>query len=333
MDGINWSEALGAAAKSVVTEARRQEGEAGEDTASGSGASQTQQGAESQERQGAGGQTQQGAEGQEQQGSAEPGQPAASEEGGAEGQPKGPEAAGAPADDENALRQRELQELERRIRAEERARAEEGLNSFISGMGLVDAEGKPVLNREQYEAHMSRQNRELIDEELGRLGVDRSVFDAIINSHPAVTEARRAAEAARQAERRGLDAAAEARAAEQLAEIGKLDPSVKTMADLQAHPSYGQVYAYVKGGLSIAEAFTAANLDAIRERDRRAAAQAAMNAANSKAHMTAHDSGGGELTEPVPEGVRRSYRELYGNISEEEIKSKYERVQKSKQKG
>ena len=318
MDGINWSEALGAAAKSVVAEAQQEKGEVGEGAASGTG------------------ETQQGTEGQKQQepaGAAQE-QPAAEEGGaeaqGTEAQPEGAKAQEKPADDENALRERELQALEHRVRAEERARAEEGLNAFIAGMGLVDAEGKPVLNREQYEAHMSRQNRELIDEELGRLGVDRSVFDAIINSHPAVLEARRAAEAARQAERRGLDAAAEARLTEQLAEIGKLDPGIKTMEDLQAHPSYGQVYAYVKGGLSIAEAFTAANLDAIRERDRRAAAQAAMNAANSKAHMTAHDSGGGELAEPVPEAVRRSYRELYGNISEEEIRSKYERVQKSR---
>lgn len=234
------------------------------------------------------------------------------------------------AENAKRRRERERRELERQIRQEEQARAEESLNSFIAGLGLTDGQGRPVTNREEFEAFRSQRDKSLIDEELGRLGVDRSVIDAVINSHPAVAEAKRAAEAARDAERRGLDAAAQARAQEQLTEIQKLDPSVKTMEDLRAHESFERVYAFTQSGLSIADAFKAANLDAIRERDRRSAAQAALNAAASKGHMTPHEGGSGELSEPIPEGIRRSYRELYGDISEEDIRKKYEKILKAK---
>ena len=233
---------------------------------------------------------------------------------------------------ENAKRRRERErlELEERVRAEARREAEEELNSFIAGMGLSDAEGRPVETREQYEEYARQRDRLLVDEELSRIGMDRGVIDAIINNHPAVAEAKQAAEAARIAERRGLDSSAEARAQEQLAEIQKLDPTIKSMDELRQHESYDRVYSFVKGGLSIADAFKAANLDAIRERDRAAAAQQALNAANSKNHLVPGDAGRGSLSEPVPESVKRSYRQLYGNISDEEIEAKYKRTYKKK---
>lgn len=260
----------------------------------------------------------------------------AQEDGAESSDPEGGEAAGELTKEQRAenarrRRERENRELEERVRAEERAKSEEHLNSFIISMGLTDSEGKSVATLEQYEAFVRERDKRIVDEELGRLGLDGNVFNTLINNHPAVIEARRVAEAARLAERRGLETSAEARAKEQLTEIQKLDPGIKTMDDLRGHESFEKVYAFTQSGLSIADAFKAANLDAIRERDRRAAAQQAINAAQSKGHMTPPDGGRGKMAEPIPEGIRRSYRNMFGDISDEEIRKKYERI--SKQKG
>jgi hypothetical protein len=109
------------------------------------------------------------------------------------------------------------------------------------------------------------------------------------------------------------------RADAELAEIMRLDPSVRSFDDILGSPS-GQVFrGLVYSGNSFVEAFKLANFDRLTTAGVAAAAAAAGRQAVSKAHLqaVAKPRGGGAL--PVPADELVLYRELNPGMSDAEI--------------
>lgn len=139
-----------------------------------------------------------------------------------------------------------------------------------------------------------------------------------------------AAEASGDAERPRPNAEAAARARQrealiqsQLRQISELDPEVKSLEDLTHTEQYGQLYALVRRGYTLLDAYKLANFDRLTRRAELAAAQRYRNALDGVRHLTATRSRG--AGSPVPADVAAQYRALNPGVSDGEIARHYQR--------
>lgn len=126
----------------------------------------------------------------------------------------------------------------------------------------------------------------------------------------------------------GTDAAARARQREaliqsQLRQISELDPEVKSLEDLTHTEQYGQLYALVRRGYTLLDAYKLANFDRLTRRAELAAAQRYRNALDGVRHLTATQTRG--AGRPVPADVAAQYRALNPGVSDGEIARHYQR--------
>ena len=122
---------------------------------------------------------------------------------------------------------------------------------------------------------------------------------------------------------------------EQMRQIHELDPAINTVEDLAKMPNYAEFYRFVKQNrLSLVEAYRLANMERLSERAAAATKQAAINAAQSKAHLEATKSRGKGGDMPVmPAEVREYYRAINPNATEAEIRADYASYLKKISKG
>lgn len=107
-------------------------------------------------------------------------------------------------------------------------------------------------------------------------------------------------------------------------EINKLDPSIKTVADLLQHPSYDLILDKVQKGASVLDAYKLVNFDALTNRSTDAAVQHTLNNINNKSHMKTV-SGSATDDVVVPDDIYASYRKNLPNWTDEQIKKHYKR--------
>ena len=109
----------------------------------------------------------------------------------------------------------------------------------------------------------------------------------------------------------------------QLRQIAELDPEVKSLEDLTRTEQYGQLYALVRRGYTLVDAYKLANFDRLTRRAELAAAQRYRNALDGVRHLTATRSHG--AGSPVPADVAAQYRALNPGVSDGEIARHYNR--------
>lgn len=109
----------------------------------------------------------------------------------------------------------------------------------------------------------------------------------------------------------------------QLRQITELDPEVKTLEDLTHTEQYGQLYALVRRGYTLLDAYKLANFDRLTRRAELAAAQRYRNALDGVRHLTATRTRGAGT--PVPADVAAQYRALNPGVSDGEIARHYNR--------
>ena len=118
-----------------------------------------------------------------------------------------------------------------------------------------------------------------MEEQIKKANLDPQLINAMIEQSPAVRNANeilarvRAEEGARAIQ-------------DQVAEISKIDPAVKTLEDIRNMDSFDEFDRRVRSGMSLVDAFKIANYDKLIARNGEAAKQAAINAAKGKQHMT-----------------------------------------------
>ena len=112
----------------------------------------------------------------------------------------------------------------------------------------------------------------------------------------------------------------------QLRQIAELDPEVKSLEDLTHTEQYGQLYALVRRGYTLVDAYKLANFDRLTRRAELAAAQRYRNALDGVRHLTATRSHG--TGSPVPADVAAQYRALNPGVSDGEIARHYSRYHK-----
>ena len=114
----------------------------------------------------------------------------------------------------------------------------------------------------------------------------------------------------------------------ELAQIQKLDPTVKSLADIVKMDT-GKEFARLvqKGGLNYLEAFKLANMDRLMQQRAQVASTAARVATGGKDHLTKTKSVGTPPME-VPQDVKDSYRIFNPKATDEEIEKHYRKTYK-----
>jgi hypothetical protein len=165
-------------------------------------------------------------------------------------------------------------EADRRVRDAER-------NAVIAATGgkTNPYTGKLIESVEELNAFNAAFAADNSRQKLQQAGIDPKDLEAIINQHPAVRQAQAADAANRQQMRQRL-------IEKDIADIGKIDPSIKSLEDLMDSPAGADTEKLVKQrGLSYLEAYKLVTFD--RVSNARVAAQEKANAekAGGKSHL------------------------------------------------
>ena len=199
------------------------------------------------------------------------------------------------------------------------ARDRETMESdIISSLGIVDPSTGNVINTKgDLEKYRAAQTRAEIQALALRSGISEDELSAMIDRHPEVVKARIAQQEAE-------TAAAKSRINAQLAEISKLDPSIKSVDDLVRTDNYAEIKNKVQIGYSLADAYKLVNFDRLSARSGEAGKQAAINSISSKSHLTTTPVGtAGSIAVVVPEDIKTAYRQINPGITDEEIAKHY----------
>lgn len=215
------------------------------------------------------------------------------------------------------------------IAREIRARAAKQLDESIAALNLTNPYTKePIRNKADYDAYRAKVEEDRRAKILKKAGISEEEFAKLAAEQPEIkAQLDEAQEAKRQA--------AAATMSEQMRQIHELDPEINTIEDLAKMPNYAQFYRFVKQNrLSLVEAYKLTNMERLSARTAAATKQAAMNAAQSKAHLEATKARGkgGDVT-AVPNDVREYYRMINPKATEAEVKADYAKYLKNLSKG
>lgn len=210
-------------------------------------------------------------------------------------------------------------EADRRVRDAER-------NAVIAATGgkTNPYTGKLIESVEELNAFNAAFAADNSRQKLQQAGIDPKDLEAIINQHPAVRQAQAADAANRQQMRQRL-------IEKDIADIGKIDPSIKSLEDLMNSPAGADTEKLVKQrGLSYLEAYKLVTFD--RVSNARVAAQEKANAekAGGKSHLDSTAQKTPDVVS-VPSETMQMYRNA--GFTEKEAREKYAQYLNSKKKG
>lgn len=211
----------------------------------------------------------------------------------------------------------------------ERERTKAREESFFKRAKLKNTvDGSPINTMEEFDSWEKQFNEAKLNQNLRAGKLTRDDLDALIEEHPKVKAASEIAEREAEAQRQRQNDAAQQKIAEEIAEISKMDPTIKGMQDLVNAPYGKEFYEYVKKGLTFVEAFKLANGDAIRTAAAEAAKNSALSNARSKGHLTNPGNSRGAGAVSVPNDELAMFRLLNPKASNDDIQAYYNKYYK-----
>lgn len=185
--------------------------------------------------------------------------------------------------------QRERQAFE----SEKKRVIEDGINAEIAQMGLVDpATQKPIKDAAGLRAYREALAARRMEQKAGEKGMTADELKELVELHPDVAAAKAEREENARQAAANQRAAAEAHVKEQIAEIGKLNPAIKSFSDFRALDRFDAIYAKIKRGYSVVDAYRTEYSDALTDARVREAEQRVRNGTAGKSHMQRMDSRG-----------------------------------------
>lgn len=240
---------------------------------------------------------------------------------------------GAAPESEAADREAAIRSAVEAALAKEREQTRGAWADFFARAKLKNSfTGEDITSKEQFDKWSADFEAAQLEKNLRDGKLTPEALNRAVAENPAVKRAEalvRQQEAERQArEKEAFDE----QVAREIAEIGKMDPGIKSVEDLLKMPGADRFQAYVRRGNSFLEAYRLASFDTImarqREESARRAAQAAVNSQRSKAHLTPAESRGTGAA-PVPDETMELYRQLMPGASEAQIAEHYNRTKKN----
>ena len=209
----------------------------------------------------------------------------------------------------------------------ERAKHQTELSTFFEGAQLINTlTNQPIKNLTEFHEWKRAYDTAQMQCDLQAGKLTPEALDRAIAENPVV---KKADEAMRQTEaeqrQRSMDAL-KAQADAEIAEIGKLDPSIKSIEDILAMPTGQAFRSYVQRGNSFIDAFRLANWAGLTAAAAAAASgkqQADINN-HSKDHLTATQARGSGAIEISPE-EKRIYKFLNPDDSTADMQAFFEK--------
>lgn len=204
-----------------------------------------------------------------------------------------------------------------------KAEADKYIDGVIASIGMVNPYTKqPITNRAEYDAYKQQFDIDKKSRVLKGSGMSEEEFKQFVSELPEVKAAREEKEAAEKEARAVREEKAKAMIDEQIAEIGKLNSDIKSIADLKKAPNYQRFYELVKKGNTLVDAYKLANMEDIMASGLTATKQAAINAVSGKKHLDRTTTrGAGAVT--VPKDIVDAYRAFNPDVTDAEIQAHY----------
>jgi hypothetical protein len=190
--------------------------------------------------------------------------------------------------------------------------------------GRVNPEtGAPITTEAEYRAALDAQERMNMTNELQSKGIDPAIIDQYISNNPAIREAERLVEEARQTK-------AQEQISEDIKTIMSIDKSFEDEESLTSSEEFQKAvqYASTHTGVLISEAYKIVNFDNLRSANVKAAKQAAINEAKGKGHLTgSHNTPNGKAGAEIPASQLGKWERMFPGKTHKELNAIYAKVQ------
>ncbi len=208
-------------------------------------------------------------------------------------------------------------------KTEAQTHADEYINGVIAGLGMVNPyTKKPITNKAEYDAYKQQFDIDKRSRILESSGMSEEEFKNFVSELPEVKAAREQKEAAEREMKSVREEKAKALVDGQIAEIAKLNPDIKSVADLKNIPNYQRFYDLVKKGNTLVDAYKLANMEDIMASGLSATKQAAINAVSGKKHLDRTTTRGAGAVS-VPRDIADAYRAFNPGATDAEIQAHY----------
>lgn len=201
----------------------------------------------------------------------------------------------------------------------ERNKTNQRLSAFFAKAGLrnpMDG-NKPIDSLEAFEAYQQAYDAQQMQRRLKAGQLTPEDLQAAIAATPEMQRLRQQEQERQAQEQAAQQAAQKAQIDAELAEIGKLDPTVKTLEDILRQETGKEFAAKVRQGYSFLDAFRLANYQRLMD-GAAAAAREKETLARSKEHLAPHGKGKGQGAPSVPAEVSQMYDALCPGMTAEE---------------
>ena len=208
----------------------------------------------------------------------------------------------------------------RRAEMEAAARAQHEKDALVAQAyaGQVNPyTGRPLTTEAELKAYQTAYR----EEQLQAAGITPDVLQQMIESNPAVQQAKMLA--AQQQQMMGQQIMSE-----QLKAISAIDPQVTSLEDITKMETFEQFDAMVRQGYSLVDAYKLANFDTLAAKRAAAAKQRTLNQTAGKAHLQPTQGKESGQAVIVPPEIREMYREMNPGISDKEIAKHYAKSMK-----
>lgn len=224
-----------------------------------------------------------------------------------------------PADDAPTAEQMRIDAAVQAALEAERQKTNQRLSAFFAKAGLrnpMDG-NKPIESLEAFEAYQQAYDAQQLQRRLKAGQLTPEDLQAAIAATPEMQRLRQQEQERQAQEQAAQQAAQKAQIDAELAEIGKLDPTVKSLEDILRQETGKEFAAKVRQGYSFLDAFRLANYQRLMD-GAAAAAREKETLARSKEHLAPHGKGKGQGAPSVPAEVSQMYDALIPGMTAEE---------------
>lgn len=206
----------------------------------------------------------------------------------------------------------------------ERERANTELQDFFAKVGLRNpATGEVIKSMDEFRQWQEQTQAQQLEQQLKAGKLTAENLNAVISNHPAVKQAQTLIQQQAAQQKQEQETARRAQIEAEIAEIGKVDPSIKSVADLLNMPNAKEFYELVQRGYSFKDAHFVLNRDKIETARVEAARQQAVNNVQSKDHLKSAAGSRGTGAVAVPEADLKWFQTFNPNASQSDIQAFY----------
>lgn len=218
-----------------------------------------------------------------------------------------------------AARRKAEAEAAQRIEAAKRE-----MEDTIKALGLKLPDGRTVSNQAELREYQTAAQQQKFEAATRRAGLTDDEMKELINQHPDVIEAKEAKAQLEKEREKEQQLALKAQLDKDIAEITKINPSIKTFEDIRKLDKYPGIYERVKRGDSVSDAYYLEYREEITNAQVRSAEQQYRSSVSSKSHQIRSDRGAATGREPTRDEMEMMRQMIPGKTDAEYLKSWHE---------